>query len=237
MPHCCVALRACVQEPEHLAVKTIANTALTVRPNGAHHCMYAAGHTAVNTAFEAVEGPKSRVALHDRLVLHHYVTKSVEDYEAKMRRGSGMGRKKDWVSEARRGAEAAAAGAPPCCRACPARGQASSAQEPAALTLNHSTTSAPPLLATLPSCRSCTSTTYRIGGLPWRHGTELKEGAARRCAHSRPPHSDPLTLPAALVMPALATLLLLVCPPQVGGDVHSVGRHLAADAAAAAADA
>ena len=144
MPPCvCVCL---MQEPEHLAVKTIANTALTVRPNGAHHCMYAAGHTAVNTAFEAVEGPKSRVALHDRLVLHHYVTKSVEDYEAKMFRGSGMGRKKDWVSEAsRRGCCrcrccAAAAGPPPYCRAC-----LISAQEPAALTLNRSTT-APPLL-------------------------------------------------------------------------------------------
>lgn len=50
--------------------------------------------SAVTTAGERVDGPLSDHVTLDRLVLNHYVTKSVQDFAEKMRRGSGMGNKK-----------------------------------------------------------------------------------------------------------------------------------------------
>lgn len=52
------------------------------------------GHYAVNSAFEEVDGATSDRVVSDRLVLNHYVTKSLEQYKAKMGRGSAMGNKK-----------------------------------------------------------------------------------------------------------------------------------------------
>jgi hypothetical protein len=52
------------------------------------------GMHAVNTALEEVKGPRSRHVVTDRLVLNHYVTKSLEQFQAKMARGSGMGDRK-----------------------------------------------------------------------------------------------------------------------------------------------
>lgn len=49
------------------------------------------GRRAVNTALEEVRGPRSKRVVTDRLVLNHYVTKSLEQFQAKMGRGSGMG--------------------------------------------------------------------------------------------------------------------------------------------------
>ena len=49
------------------------------------------GKLAVNSACEAVEGALAARAVHDRVVLNHYVTKSRAEYEGKMARGSAMG--------------------------------------------------------------------------------------------------------------------------------------------------
>ena len=45
----------------------------------------------MNSAYEAVEGALAMRAVHDRVVLNHYVTKSRAEYAAKMVRGSAMG--------------------------------------------------------------------------------------------------------------------------------------------------
>lgn len=49
------------------------------------------GKFAVNSAYEAVAGALAMRAVHDRVVLNHYVTKSRAEYAAKMVRGSAMG--------------------------------------------------------------------------------------------------------------------------------------------------
>ena len=49
------------------------------------------GSFAVNSACEAVEGALAERAVHDRVVLNHYVTKSRAEYDGKMARGSAMG--------------------------------------------------------------------------------------------------------------------------------------------------
>ena len=52
------------------------------------------GKHAVNSAMVPVDGPTSDEVVVDKVVLNHYVTKSLEHYVAKMKRGSGMGNKK-----------------------------------------------------------------------------------------------------------------------------------------------
>ena len=52
------------------------------------------GKHAVNSAAEGVFGPKADRAVTDRVVLNHYVTKSLEQYQQKMDRGSGRGNRK-----------------------------------------------------------------------------------------------------------------------------------------------
>ena len=49
------------------------------------------GKFAVNSACEAVEGALAARAVHDRVALNHYVTKSRAEYAGKMARGSAMG--------------------------------------------------------------------------------------------------------------------------------------------------
>lgn len=49
-----------------------------------------AGRSAVNTDSLPVWGPKSNHTVYSRLVLNHYVTKSLEEFHAKERRGSAM---------------------------------------------------------------------------------------------------------------------------------------------------
>lgn len=41
-----------------------------------------------------MEGAKAESVVTDRLVLHHYVTKSLEQYLSKIARGSAMGNRK-----------------------------------------------------------------------------------------------------------------------------------------------
>lgn len=52
------------------------------------------GKHAVNSAGEEVSGARSSRVVTDRIALNHYVTKSLEQYQQKMQRGSGMGNRK-----------------------------------------------------------------------------------------------------------------------------------------------
>ena len=52
------------------------------------------GKQAVNSAREVVEGPMAEYVRPERVLLHHYVTKSLVQYAEKMGRGSAMGNRK-----------------------------------------------------------------------------------------------------------------------------------------------
>ena len=52
------------------------------------------GKYAGNSAGEVVPGARAGRVVTDRIVLNHYVTKSLEQYQQKMSRGSGMGNRK-----------------------------------------------------------------------------------------------------------------------------------------------
>lgn len=81
-------------------IKTIINTRHTLGPSGEPHSFrYSPGQYAVDTAFRRVRGPfnPSRNAtpssvrslnLFDVMHINHYVIRSLEDYEDKMRRGT-----------------------------------------------------------------------------------------------------------------------------------------------------
>ena len=75
-------------------VKTIAVAAHARSSNGAHAFKYLDGYSAVNTRFEPIDGPFSSPPDFSKIFLYHYVTRSREDYEAKMVRGSGAKRHK-----------------------------------------------------------------------------------------------------------------------------------------------
>ena len=77
--------------PENLHVKTIANTKYVERATGdPHHFSYLEGKQAVNEKFQPVEGARSAANEISRVALYHYVTKSREEYLAKISRGSAM---------------------------------------------------------------------------------------------------------------------------------------------------
>lgn len=75
-------------------VKSLVVTAHARASNGAHFFKYAPGFSAVNVRFEPVDGPFSSPPDFTQIFLYHYVTRSKEDYQAKMVRGSGAGRHK-----------------------------------------------------------------------------------------------------------------------------------------------
>ncbi|KAL6770892.1 hypothetical protein ACKKBF_B33120 [Auxenochlorella protothecoides x Auxenochlorella symbiontica] len=83
------------QHSENLHVKSIVQPArvagVTTDP---HHLKYVEPYFAVNTTHDRVDGPKSERQALDRLALYHYALKSEEEYQAKMKRGSGMGNQK-----------------------------------------------------------------------------------------------------------------------------------------------
>ena len=53
------------------------------------------GKYAVNSAGEKVPRPVASRVVTDRIVINHYVTKSLEDFQRKMAQGSGMRNRKD----------------------------------------------------------------------------------------------------------------------------------------------
>ncbi|KAI3437702.1 hypothetical protein D9Q98_000151 [Chlorella vulgaris] len=79
------------QEPEQLAIKSIVNTALAVQPASPHNAFYVGSCHAVSTAGEPVEDFASKHIRSERLLVYHYVTKSLEDFKEKMERGGGLG--------------------------------------------------------------------------------------------------------------------------------------------------
>ena len=80
-----------LQHPENLHVKTLANTLYVNRASGdPHHFIYNEGKTAVNEMFKPVEGSRSSQNTISRIALYHYVTKSRDEYESKIERGSAM---------------------------------------------------------------------------------------------------------------------------------------------------
>eukprot|EP00891_Asterochloris_glomerata_P005717 jgi/Astpho2/5717/e_gw1.00079.119.1_t len=72
-------------------VKTIANTRHVVHVGlDPHHCVYQPPYTAVNELGLPVLGARGVHPTTDHIALHHYALKSLQEYEAKMARGSAM---------------------------------------------------------------------------------------------------------------------------------------------------
>lgn len=59
-----------------------------------HTFSYSGNKYAVNEHFQRVDGPLHPNVTYDKIALHHYVLKSEEEFRVKMRRGDGMGDKK-----------------------------------------------------------------------------------------------------------------------------------------------
>ncbi len=80
-----------LQHPENLHVKTIANTLYVERASGdPHHFSYMQGKVAVNEKFVPVDGSRTETNEISRVALYHYVTKSRDEYQNKIGRGSAM---------------------------------------------------------------------------------------------------------------------------------------------------
>lgn len=89
---------------ENQEIKTIVNTEFAVCPTtDPHTFVYKKGYHAVDFQGKKVDGAKNH-AVHDtyvkhgevpRLALYHYVTRSWEEYQEKMRKGSAMGNRKN----------------------------------------------------------------------------------------------------------------------------------------------
>lgn len=87
-----------LKHTHHLFVKSIVNTRCTVgTADSPHSFRYNCSNPAVRTDTSPIEGATaSDFPVHDRLVIHHYATKSVEDFELKILKGSGMRRQRGW---------------------------------------------------------------------------------------------------------------------------------------------
>ena len=85
-----------LKHTQHLFVKSIVNTRCTVGPSDSPHSFaHNCSAPVVRTDFTPIHGATANDApVHDKLVLHHYATKSLEDFELKMLKGSGMRRQR-----------------------------------------------------------------------------------------------------------------------------------------------
>lgn len=82
---------------ENEEIKTIVNTKFAIQPTtDPHTFVYKNGYGAVDDAGRPVPGVRNPRKVGDvqAFALYHYVTKSKEEYEEKMRRGSAMGNRK-----------------------------------------------------------------------------------------------------------------------------------------------
>lgn len=80
---------------ENLHVKTIANVRHTLGTQGdPHHFRYRPGYFAVNEQWQRVDGPFTANVSISQVALYHYATKSLAEYQFKIRRGSAMGNQK-----------------------------------------------------------------------------------------------------------------------------------------------
>ncbi|PSC70849.1 hypothetical protein C2E20_5610 [Micractinium conductrix] len=88
-----LAYTACYppRQREQLLTKSVVNTAWAVQPAAPHNAYYVGGCHAVLSDGSRVDKPSSKHIVHDRLSVYHYITKSLQDFEAKMVRGGGLG--------------------------------------------------------------------------------------------------------------------------------------------------
>lgn len=85
-----------LEHSQHLFVKTIAHTKCTLRAGESphafvHNCTAPAVRTDLTPVFGQTAADRP---VHSTLVIHHYATKSAEEFEIKMLRGSGMKRQR-----------------------------------------------------------------------------------------------------------------------------------------------
>jgi len=83
-----------LQNEQTIHVKTIANTEWGRNPDGPHHWSYKPGFYAVNEHFQRVDGYWNHNVSLDKIAIHHYVLKSLEEYMQKAIRGSAMGNRR-----------------------------------------------------------------------------------------------------------------------------------------------
>jgi hypothetical protein len=91
--------------PDNSEIKSIVNAKYALHPTSDPHTfVYAQGKTAVDTVGEAILDGSRHPLIAKRwkeegrpptLALYHFVTKSEEEYQIKMKRGSAMGNRKD----------------------------------------------------------------------------------------------------------------------------------------------
>ena len=82
-------------ENEH--IKVIVKPPLAIKPSGAHKFDLKKGVRTVGENGDTVDRMAWRVPItRNRISLHHYATRSKEEYEAKISRGNGMGDPKGW---------------------------------------------------------------------------------------------------------------------------------------------
>ncbi|KAL4447479.1 hypothetical protein ABPG75_004698 [Micractinium tetrahymenae] len=81
---------------QHCLVKTIVRTACTVAAEGPHSFKHNCTQPVLQTDRTPIHGARSDVPVHKRLALHHYATKSRDEFALKMVRGSAMKRQRGW---------------------------------------------------------------------------------------------------------------------------------------------
>lgn len=83
---------------QHLFVKSIVNTGCTVGTTDSPHSFkHNCSSPSVRTNMSPIDGATADdLPVHDTLVIHHYATKSLEDFELKVLKGSGMRRQRGW---------------------------------------------------------------------------------------------------------------------------------------------
>ena len=87
-----------LKHTQHLFVKSIVNTRCTTHTTDSPHSfVHNCSAPAVRTDGSPIQGATATDApVHDTLVIHHYATKSLEDFELKVLKGSGMRRGRGW---------------------------------------------------------------------------------------------------------------------------------------------
>lgn len=90
----CVPLR----HSQHLFVKSIVNTKCTeAAADSPHSFKHNCSAPAVRTDMSPIVGASGdNLPVHDKLAIYHYAIKSVEDFELKILKGSGMRRQRGW---------------------------------------------------------------------------------------------------------------------------------------------
>lgn len=87
-----------LKHAQHLFVKSIVNTRCTIGTTDSPHSFkHNCSAPAIRTDMSPINGATtSELPLHDVLAIHHYATKSLEDFELKVLKGSGMRRQRGW---------------------------------------------------------------------------------------------------------------------------------------------